>query len=280
MAENVFKLSDLKDKAPKLVGIPTGTKLDEMFYKLEYQEKSKRFVKQTLGGIPYTAVLNITGSPDTGKSVFVEQFAVVQASQGYGVLFVTTESPAEFLYPALKQKALALKQDFSRVEENIVIIDASQNDKLRENMQELLDTMANVIKYKKVKNVVIDSVTGLYEHKEVMARKTVRQIYNFLKKFRQTALLVSQKRSANNGGAEAAGGLAVPHILDGTIVFEKKVIESRWDENLYKMPIGSVLRLVRIDGCRLAPHAGDTYVFEITDAGLIDIKKPLKDFIK
>ena len=94
-------------------------------------------------------------------------------------------------------------------------------------------------------------------------------------------MLVSQKRSSQGmETAEAAGGLAVAHILDGTIVLEKKLISTRWDVRLYGMPLGSLLRLLRIDGCRLAPHRSELWVFDITDEGLIDIKMPLNEFIK
>lgn len=274
-----YELKDLEVKAPKLFGIPTGTKLDEMFYKMELE--GERYVKKPLGGIPYLAVLNITGVPDTGKSVLAEQFAVTQANSGYKVLYVTVESPANFLYTALKNKAQALGADFSKVEENVVVIDASESDELRENPKALIDTMAYAIKEKKVTNTIIDSITGLYEHKEVMARQIVRQFFNFLKKFKQTAILVSQKRSAQaSESAEAAGGLAVAHILDGTIVLDKKLIETRWDVSLYGLPIGSVIRTVRIDGCRLCCHDSRTWVFEITELGTINIICPLSDFIK
>lgn len=274
-----YELRELEGRAPKLFGIPTGTKLDEMFYKIEAEEG--RYVKKPLGGIPYLAVLNLTGVPDTGKSVLAEQFAVTQANAGYKVLFVTVESPANFLYTALKHKAEALGADFEKVEKNIVVIDASENDELRENPKALIDTMAYAIKEKKVTNTIIDSITGLYEHKEVMARQIVRQFFNFLKKFRQTAILVSQKRSAQaSESAEAAGGLAVAHIVDGTIVLDKKLIETRWDVNLYGMPIGSVIRTIRIDGCRLCGHDSRTWVFEITELGTINIICPLSDFIK
>jgi KaiC/GvpD/RAD55 family RecA-like ATPase len=141
--------------------------------------------------------------------------------------------------------------------------------------------MGYAIKEKKITNVVIDSITGLYEHREVAARQIVRQFFNFLKKWRQTALLVSQKRSAQaSESAEAAGGLAVAHILDGTIVLDKKLIETRWDVSLYRLPIGSVLRTLRIDGCRLAPHDSRTWVFEINELGIIDIIAPLEEYIK
>ncbi len=274
-----YELKDLETRAPKLFGIPTGTKLDEMFFKIE--KEGDRYVKKPLGGIPYLSVLNITGVPDTGKSLLAEQFAVTQANAGYRVLFVTVESPANFLYTALKHKAEALNADFEKVEENVVVIDASESDELRENPKALLETMAYAIREKKVTNTIIDSITGLYEHKEVLARQIVRQFFNFLKKYRQTALLVSQKRSAQaSESAEAAGGLAVAHIVDGTIVLDKKLIETRWDVNLYGLPIGSVLRTIRIDGCRMTGHDSRTWVFEITELGTIEIISPLEEYIK
>ncbi len=278
--EYVYELGELKDKAPKIFGIPTGTKLDEMFYTVVYSEKEGKYVKKPLGGIPHLAVINITGIPDTGKSLLAEQFAVYQAARNYPVLFITVESPAHFLYTALKQKTQVLGLDFETVEKNMIIIDASQDAELRENVAALLDTVAYAIRKKNTKNVVIDSITGLYEHREVLARQIVRQIFNFLKKWNQTALLVSQKRSSQSSEtAEAAGGLAVAHIVDGTIVMDKTVITSRWEEKLYGRKIGEVIRTIRIDGCRLVPHTSETYVFEITDTGLIDIKMPLKKMV-
>ncbi|MCD6105857.1 MAG: KaiC domain-containing protein, partial [Thermoplasmata archaeon] len=66
---------------------------------------------------------------------------------------------------------------------------------------------------------------------------------------------------------------------DGTIVLDKQLIATRWDENTYGLPIGSVLRTIRIDGCRLSPHDTRTWVFEISDLGTIEIKEPLSEFI-
>ncbi len=274
-----YSLKDLKNNAPKLFGVPTYTKIDEMFYNIV--EEDGKFVKKPLNGIPYLSVLNITGIPDTGKSLFGEQFALVQASLGYKVLYVTVESPAEFLYSSFKLKAKFLNLNFDDIENNIFVIDASKNDVFRENHKYLLDTMAFVIKEKKTTITVIDSITGLYEHKEVMARQIVRLFYNFLKKYRQTSILISQKRSSQSSdSAEAAGGLAVAHIVDGSIVFDKKVIDNKWDSNLYGLSLGNVLRTLRIDGCRITGHDSKTYVFEITDGGTINILMPLEEFIK
>lgn len=46
-----FELKDLKLEAPEVFGIPTGTKLDEMFFKIE--EENGEFIKKPLGGMPY-----------------------------------------------------------------------------------------------------------------------------------------------------------------------------------------------------------------------------------
>ena len=142
-------------------------------------------------------------------------------------------------------------------------------------------TLAHVYKTYKVKYTVIDSITGLFEQKEMMARTVVRQIYNFLKKWYQTALLISQKRSGHEElTAEAAGGYAVGHIVDGTMVLAKQIITTTFQSKLYKKPIGELVRLFRIDGCRVSGHDTRTYLMEITDTGLVKITKPLSEVAK
>lgn len=277
----IHELGELEARAPELFGVPTGTKLDELFFTVEYDERRKKFVRKPLGGIPYRAVINVVGAPDTGKSVFAEQFAVEQASRGYKVLFVTSEAPAEFLFTSLKQKTLALGYDFDKVNENIVVLDASQEAELRENTISLVKTMEYAVKSRHVTVTVIDSITGFYEHREMLARQIVRVVFNFLKRHNQTALLISQKRSSQGAEtAEAAGGLAVAHIVDGTIVMDKKLIETKWDQALYGAEIGEVIRTIRIDGCRMTGHDKDTWVMEINDLGLVEIKEKLKERIR
>ena len=277
----IHQLGELEARAPELFGVPTGTKLDELFFTVEYDERGKKFVRKPLGGIPYRAVINVVGVPDTGKSVFAEQFAVEQASRGYKVLFVTSEAPAEFLFTSLKQKTLALGYDFDKVNENIVVLDASQEAELRENTISLVKTMEYAVKSRHVTVTVIDSITGFYEHREMLARQIVRVVFNFLKRHNQTALLISQKRSSQGAEtAEAAGGLAVAHIVDGTIVMDKKLIETKWEQALYGAEIGEVIRTIRIDGCRMTGHDKDTWVMEINDLGLVEIKERLKERIR
>lgn len=263
-------------KAPKVYGVSTGVEgLDELFYTTEI--KNRKVIKKPLGGIPSLSVLNITGSSDTGKTLLVEQFTIRQASLGKRVAFITVETPASFVSLSLQERSKAMGIMFEDIENNIVLIDAASHTSLRENIPNLLATLAHAIKSFDVKFVVIDSVTGLYEHKEMLARTIVRQLFNFMKKWYQTALFVSQKRSGHEElTAEAAGGYAVGHIVDGTLVLAKELIMSQYSAKIFGKPPGDIVRLFRIDGCRMCGHDTRTFFMEITDTGLIRIDKPLK----
>jgi KaiC domain protein len=277
----VFNLTELKDKAPQYFGVKTGTKLDNMFYTTEYDDISKKPIKNMLGGIPYLSVMNVVGIPDSGKSVLAEQFAITQASLGYKVLIVTTENPANFLYKNIVSRSYAMGIDFDEITDNFTVIDTTRDDSLRENVRRLKGVMSYAIDKKKSTVAVIDSVTGLYESREKEARQIVREIFNFMKEKKQTAMFVSQKRSSQDSmTSEAAGGLGVAHIVDGTLVLDKKVISTKYDEMFYNIPVGSVMRTSRIDGCRMAGHDIETYMMDITEFGLIDIKDRMSRSVK
>jgi KaiC domain protein len=264
------------EKAPQIYGVPTGIEgLDELFFVVEIRDGE--IIKKNLGGIPAYSVFNITGINDVGKSIMVEQFAVEQARRGNKVAFVTVESPANFVITSLKIRATAMGYKFEDFEDNIIMIDAASHASLRENIPDLLATLAYAIKTYKIKFTVIDSITGLFENREMMARSIVRRIFNFMKKWYQTALLVSQKRSGHEElTAEAAGGYAVGHIVDGTAVLAKELIDSSYKAKLYGREIGDIVRLFRIDGCRLTGHDTKTHFMEITETGLIKILKPIE----
>ncbi len=271
LEESILRFGEARAQAPRLEGVPTGIEgLDNLFFTIKWEGEKPRRVP--LGGIPRYSVMNVTGVADTGKSLMVEQYALTQAGRGEGVAFITVESPAIFVAMGMRERAKALGIAESAVDENIVFIDVATHNRLQEDLPSLLATLAHVIRTYHVRHTIVDSVTGLFEHKEMAARTVVRRIYNFLKKWHQTGLLVSQKRSSHEEmSAEAAGGYAVAHIMDGTMVFYKDVITSSYKQKLYHLPIGEMIRLFRIDGCRLTGHDTRIHVCEITETGLIRI---------
>ncbi|WP_456436824.1 KaiC domain-containing protein [Desulfurobacterium sp.] len=280
MKDNVYLLKEAMEKAPELKGVPTGVKgLDDLFFTVEWKEGKP--VKKSLGGIPEYCVVNLTGMPDTGKSLIAEQFTIKQASLGQKVCFITVESPASFVAASLKERSAAMGVEFEEIENNIILIDAASNSRLRDDIPTMLDTLAYVYRTYKVHRTVIDSITGLFESKEMLARSVVRAFFNFMKKWYQTAIFVSQKRSGHEElSAEAAGGYAVGHIVDCTMVLSKEIVLSKTRAQNYKVEFGDIVRLFRIDGCRMCGHDTRIHVMNITELGLVEVGPALVDIIK
>ncbi|PMQ01763.1 MAG: KaiC domain-containing protein [Dictyoglomus sp. NZ13-RE01] len=271
----IVSLKDLEKKTIKLYGIPTGVEgLDDLFFTTRIVNGKPH--KESLKGYPAYSVINLTGISDTGKSLMVEQFTVKQASLGNSVLFITVESPAPFIALSLRERAKAMGINYENIEDKIFIIDASTNSELRESFLTLQKTIISAIKDYNIKCTVIDSITGFFEEKEMLARGVVRRFFNLMKKWHQTAIFVSQKRSGHEElSAEAAGGYAVSHIVDCSIVLTKYVITKKYEESIFKKPIGEIVRLFRIDGCRLCGHDTSTRIMEISETGLVKIGPPL-----
>ncbi|MDI3472362.1 MAG: hypothetical protein PWQ20_706 [Thermotogaceae bacterium] len=278
MKEMIVQASKLSEKVPKLFGIPSGVPgLDELFYTFELDENDE-IKKVSLNGIPSATVVHLTGISDTGKSLIGEQFALNQASRGYNVLYITVEIPAPFLIQSLKQRSKALKIPWENVEEHIYIIDAASHSEIREDVLNLTNLISKAIEENRITATVIDSITGLYENKEVAARSVVRKLYEIMKKHYQTAIFISQKRSSHEeNSAEAAGGYAVPHITDCTIVLSKMVVNTKSMAQLYGRKIGDVIRTIRIDGCRVCGHDPRTHLLEINDSGVVRVGPPLEE---
>ncbi len=268
---------EFEDKGYKIFGVRTGVEgLDSLFWIYKIEDGKPK--KEVLNGIPYRAVVNLTGIPDTGKSLIAEQFAITQASLGYPVIFVTVETPPSFLVATMKNKAELRGLDWEEISDNIVIIDAATKWRLRRNLESLKETISRAKDQFDAKNLVIDSITGLYEHEEMRARMIVRELYDLAKSLLVTSIFVSQKRSAHDeASAEAAGGYAVAHIVDCTIVVTKRTIDSKYESERYKKPIGDVVRLLRVDGCRLCGHDTQWHIMEITPEGFVKVGPTLSE---
>ena len=267
----VGTLRSFKDQSYKLEPVPTGVEnLGKLFF-ISYVSEGKVTTK-ILGGFPREAVINISGSSDTGKSLLAQQFTVANA-QKEKVIFLTTESPKETLVASLKRISQVKGIPLSSIENNIIIVDVSKS--LGLNYKVLLPKLELLVKRSKASFLVIDSLTALFEDREVMARTVTRAIYQMAKANRLTTLLISQKREDSPFSAKSAGGLAIGHIVDCNILLSKIVISSNFERSLYGKDIGEVIRTLRIDGCRLCGHASRTFIVEIDRLGLIKVVGPL-----
>jgi KaiC domain protein len=272
----VILLRDVAAKTPKLFGIPSGIPgLDELFYTAEIEEGE--IIRVPLQGLPSASVIHLAGVPDTGKTLMGQQFAITQAARGYNVLFVTVEVPAVFTVQGLKQRCKGLGIDWNKIENSIYLLDLSHQAELKNSVDELTYKLGEIIREKGIKACVIDSITGLYEGQEMVARKLVRKLYEVMKDNYQTAIFISQKRSSHEElSSEAAGGYAVSHILDCNIVLAK-IIASRTTASTYGVSPGEVVRTIRIDGCRMCGHDTRVHILHIDDLGVVRVGKALNE---
>ena len=244
-----------KLKEFKLYYIKTNTILDKFYLKYNYDEKKL----EPLGGIPRNAIIQFVGTNGTGKSLMAVNITK-NLIQNQKVVYITTETPAEFIYYKIKEKTDNLK--------NLFLIDLTREL----DMNKLFEQVKQITEEKETRLAILDSITGFYENLENKARIVVRSIYNFFKRFYYTAIFISQKRSSHDeNNSEAAGGLAVAHIVDSTVVFMKKIIQNKWEEEDYKVKKGRMVRIIRVDDCRICPHITTEIIFKITEDGEFEI---------
>lgn len=59
------------------------------------------------------------------------------------------------------------------------------------------------------------------------------------------------------------------------MVLAKELIDSPYKAKLYRKEMGQIVRLFRIDGCRMCGHDTKTHFLEILETGLVVIKEPV-----
>lgn len=239
--------------------------INKLFYYVDFENNSPRL--KVLGGYPKGAVVNIIGEADTGKSLLSQIAIVTNAYKGLKTIYVSIENPASYVSLSLQRLSFLKKINYQYILNNVKILDLSNQYSLSSN----IDTFFKEFYYaaKNFDICVFDSVSGLYENKEVMARYIVRKIFQISKSLKLTCFMVSQKREDSPFSSRSAGGLAISHIADCNIVLTKIIISSPIEKRIYNSEIGEVVRIFRIDGCRLCGHSSKNHFFKINEYGLI-----------
>ncbi|MFN4219527.1 MAG: KaiC domain-containing protein [bacterium] len=251
----------------KIEPIDSGIEyINKLFYYVDFEESENAKLK-FLGGYPRGAVINIIGEADTGKSLLCQTAIVANSVKGMKSVYVSVENPSSYVSMALRRIAFAKKINYQNILNNVKILDISGNYGLANNIDNFFKEFYQVAKGFDI--CVFDSVSGLYENREVMARYIVRRIFQISKNLKLTCFLISQKREESPFSSRSAGGLAISHIADCNIILSKIIISSPIERKIYNSEIGDVVRIFRIDGCRLCGHSSKNHFFKINEFGLI-----------
>jgi len=146
------------------------------------------------GGLREGASVLVTGPPGTGKTILAIQFIVEGAKNGEAGIYITSEETIE----DIRQYAEALGLDMRGYEKKGLITLIQQSISPKKLMT--IATPLTVIREKKIKRVVLDSIT-LFEYTHVSGEMDFRkEVLDFVLKMKEsnvTLLTVSEKSLSN-----------------------------------------------------------------------------------
>jgi KaiC/GvpD/RAD55 family RecA-like ATPase len=260
----VLKPDEAPEAKKPLLGFPTGTFIDYFFVTPE---------GKPLDGIPICGQFAITGLPGAGKSILIEEIAVRVGASGRKVLLATAEdtwrsaTPRFDLQSRLKQKADILGLDWSKIRENLFVLDTVAYPELRD-WNTFAETYRYVAEKEKIELALIDSVTVLEAYRgalkyRVMELARYNQIHGI------TALYVNQRSAEVWDSYDMAGGIGLAHNLDGTIIVDYGRVY--WYDQQVDLALnrGEFARIARVLDCRMSNFERRRIKIDITHDGFL-----------
>lgn len=249
-----------------LMGFPTGTFLDKLFFTPE---------GKCLEGIPICGQFAITGLPGAGKSILVEEIAVRASASGRKVLYVTAEdtwksaTPRFDLQSRMKQKADVLGLEWEKIRENLFVLDTVAYPELRE-WNAFAETYRYVAEREKIELAIIDSVTVLESYRGALKYR-VMELARYNQVHGITALYVNQRSSEVWDSYDMAGGIGMAHNLDGTIIVDYGRVYWLDQQADLKVDRGEFVRIVRVLDCRICNFERKRIRVDITPDGFLRV---------
>jgi len=262
---------DVATEAKKpLIGLSTGTFLDYLFLTPE---------GKTLNGVPICGQFAITGLPGAGKSILVEEIGVRVAATGRKVLYATAEdtwksvTPRFDLQSRMKQKADILGLDWSKVMENLYVLDTVLYPELRD-WSTFAETYRYVMEKEGVELAIIDSVTVLESYRGALKYR-VMELARYNQLHGVTGLYVNQRSAETWDSYDMAGGIGLAHNLDGTIIVDYGRVY--WQDQQVDLDAnrGQFVRIARVLDCRMCNFERRRIRIDITPDGFIRALEPI-----
>ena len=266
----VLRPDEAAEAKKSLVGLPTGTFIDKLFLTPE---------DKTLKGVPICGQFAITGLPGAGKSILVEEIAVRVAATGKKVLFATAEdtwksaTPRFDLQSRLKQKADILGVDWSKVMENLYVLDTVMYPELRD-WSTFAETYRYVIEREGIELAIVDSVTVLEAYRGALKYR-VMELARYNQVHGVTGLYVNQRSVERWDAYEMAGGIGLAHNLDGTIIVDYGRVY--WQDQQVDLEAnrGQFVRIARVLDCRMCNFERRRIRIDITPDGFVRALEPI-----
>jgi KaiC/GvpD/RAD55 family RecA-like ATPase len=266
----VLRPDEAAEAKKPFVGFPTGTFIDSMFLTPE---------GKPLNGVPVCGQFAITGLPGAGKSILVEEIAVRVAAAGRKVLFATAEdtwksvTPRFDLQSRMKQKADILGLDWSKIKENLFVLDTVCYPELRD-WNTFAETYRYVVQKEKIELAIIDSVTVLEAYRGALKYR-VMELARYNQLHGVTGLYINQRSAEHWDTYDMAGGIGLAHNLDGTIIVDYGRVY--WEDQRIDLEAqrGEFVRIARVLDCRMCNFERRRIRIDITPDGFLRAIEPI-----
>jgi KaiC/GvpD/RAD55 family RecA-like ATPase len=250
----------------KLESIRTNTLLDDKFFDAE---------GKSIGGLPCGTSTIITGLPNSGKSIYMEELALRLCHSGFKVCYAITEEIFKTdgkrydLQTRLKEKASILKVDWDRVMENLFVLDSVTYPELRD-WATFVASYKGLVEDKGVSMLLVDSMTLLEDSRGQVKFRVLELVrYNQLKNV--TSIMITQRSVDESDNMAMAGGISLGYSVDIVLVLDYKKAWSgdtqlKLDTNCKQ---GDVINFMRILKCRVCRYDAHYFGYKISLDGLV-----------
>jgi circadian clock protein KaiC len=184
------------------------------------------------GGFKYGSINLVEGGPGTGKTIFATQFLLEGLKRGEPVAYITFEVIKEKFYENMK----ILGWDLQKYEDKgLFHFLAYTPEQIKKILLEGGGTIDTLVHQKKIKRIVIDSITSfalLYAN-ELAKKEAALTLFNVINTWDCTALLTAQEEGDVAHGEVVSA--ALDFEVDGILVIyymKKKGIRKRGVELL------------------------------------------------
>ncbi|MFQ6089158.1 MAG: RAD55 family ATPase [Candidatus Methanofastidiosia archaeon] len=171
------------------------------------------------GGIIEKRPYLVSGGPGAGKSIFGMQFLIEGAKHGERGLFVTLEEPSSEIIENMKE----FGWEFSNIE-ILELLSKSGNGTWfvpksfadsELNILSIMDEIHTRVKEKKIKRIVIDSITSLRSlfKTEFEIRKVMLSFMQFLADTGCTTLMLAESHKSTEVESFLARGVFILHVM-------------------------------------------------------------------
>jgi KaiC/GvpD/RAD55 family RecA-like ATPase len=260
----ILRPSAAEEAKKALAALPTGTFLDNLFLHSD---------SKPLNGLPVAGQFALTGLPGAGKSILVEEIAVNVSAAGEKVLYATAEdtwqspTPRFDLQSRMKDKADFLGRDWSKIRENLFVLDTVMFPELRE-WNTFAETYRHTVEKENIELAIIDSVTVLESYRGALKYRVMELAsHNQMKGV--TCIYVNQRSREVWDTYEMAGGIGLAHNLDGTIIVDYG--RAFWQDQQTDLEAkrGEFVRMARVLDCRMCNFEHERIRVDITKEGLL-----------